>query len=911
MAKVDIVSVGKGVGRLGGELGGQAGTLSDCVGGRVSGGVLRPVQRPETVAEGMTARLLLTHTSGGVKRYIGADADGLLWWTEDGSPHRIQTGDGFDAGSVTDTAVTGNTVILLSGGRPWYFLLKNGEYKPLGDRIPMPSVRFALHSVHPDSGESSIRWSSVLQGEYDTQTRTVPLSLAVTSSDKTVLDWGGKPFPQWLSGDGNVVPYDWNEGLEPEAWCDLVLGLYASNLEKVRKKKGFANPFFLRYALRLFDGSYAYVSQPILMIPSKEENTVYCDSTGEFFAAALDSGCAPICYTCYSMLYYKDESDYEGWRDIVEGIDVFVTRSADLHEADSLWAERVWNKSDSRGAAAMDSYKMYDGQVSARTDIYVRDEHAETSGWDRFEAPYFHLLKRKSWDKVMKELVDGSVFRKIAELPVQALNSWQPVAPLMDDHVLETLDTQTMLSDEDYHGWSNLWAEGLYTYNGRLHLWGLKRDFWDGFTVMSNVDYYQVTGGWPTGEAAARLQQLYTQIETEDGTKTVKAVTWSREALGECWLYYPDPRAKKLLVYGPDGQLYLERTLKEHPTLNGAYWAGEPAKQPYHAVTQREAPEVDSSPETLYSQIAQSEAGNPWVIGAGGYHKVGHGDVIGMSTSTHALSDGEEHGTHPLLVFTTDGIWALAVNADGSYKSASVLSREVCSDRRSIVEVDDSVFFASAKGLMRIAGNRVTNASAALDGRVPSGWGIPDGGFPVWLRGARIAYDYRDRLLWIFREDEEWSWLYDMEGGTWSRAELGGWKDAVRDYPDTLLVGGGGEDGWTVESLLRRCDPSQDTGSYDMRVVTRAMNLGSVLNLKSVRWVRHLADTGGRLRMEAWGSDDLRYWCRLGTLRGKAWRWYRLVSEVKGMQALDSYAGMAVSSEERRRTGDTFESADE
>ncbi len=82
-------------------------------------------------------------------------------------------------------------------------------------------------------------------------------------------------------------------------------------------------------------------------------------------------------------------------------------------------------------------------------------------------------------------------------------------------------------------------------------------------------------------------------------------------------------------------------------------------------------------------------------------HRIGNGEIIGMACLSQALSQ-DQFGPQPLLVFTTDGIWALGVNTDGTgaYSTITPFSREVCTNSESICELDGAVMFVSDKGLM-------------------------------------------------------------------------------------------------------------------------------------------------------------------------------------------------------------------
>ena len=97
-------------------------------------------------------------------------------------------------------------------------------------------------------------------------------------------------------------------------------------------------------------------------------------------------------------------------------------------------------------------------------------------------------------------------------------------------------------------------------------------------------------------------------------------------------------------MIGGEIRLILDADLKEHPGLNGAYYfAGftPSTDEPTGTVIDHIPTLPAVEPELLYNNIIQSEVNNPWVFLAEGYHTVGTGRIIGLSTITQALSEGQ------------------------------------------------------------------------------------------------------------------------------------------------------------------------------------------------------------------------------------------------------------------------------
>jgi hypothetical protein len=81
--------------------------------------------------------------------------------------------------------------------------------------------------------------------------------------------------------------------------------------------------------------------------------------------------------------------------------------------------------------------------------------------------------------------------------------------------------------------------------------------------------------------------------------------------------------------------------------------------------------------------------------------RVGSGKIIGLARLPIAMSQ-DTYGQHPLLVFTTEGIFSLEVDKTGNvaYSTFNMFSNEVCVNPNSICELSGAVLFASNKGLM-------------------------------------------------------------------------------------------------------------------------------------------------------------------------------------------------------------------
>ena len=371
------------------------------------------------------------------------------------------------------------------------------------------------------------------------------------------------------------------------------------------------------------------------------------------------------------------------------------------------------------------------------------------------------------------------------------------------------------------------------------------------------------------------------------------------------WLYYPDPNATEMIIMktsGDEGGSGIKVKLAPHPSLNGAYsFASLPVYG--HVVSGSETePAVDATAhETLNSQIFTSVVNNPFVFESNGDNTVGTGKILGIVANTEAVSQGQ-FGQYPLLVFTDEGIYAMSVNAEGLYSSVHPISREVCNNAASITPTDKVVYFTSEKGLMATSGGEADCVSEQLSGG--KNRGLPENFLPFrkFINNCMIAYDYNASLLRIFSKSTNYHYIYNMVEKNFAIAQnyAGGkifCRNVANNYPDSLIQ----FDDSQVYSLTGIPLEEDDENTYDGLFTTRPLKLGGSMILKSLRAIKHLADTDdGKISLEVYGSNDCKHWCKLESLKGKPWKYFKFAYALNGFKANDSFAGSIVVIQNRR-----------
>ncbi len=171
-------------------------------------------------------------------------------------------------------------------------------------------------------------------------------------------------------------------------------------------------------------------------------------------------------------------------------------------------------------------------------------------------------------------------------------------------------------------------------------------------------------------------------------------------------------------------------SLQSNKTSNMSYYIGEPIEfdnfESYNVHKESKAGEqyekLGGSKETIVERDGNtfkvSKTNSPLVFPYEQTYMVGFGKILAFSSNAVALSQGQ-FGTYPLVVFTTEGIFAMQVDTSGvgSYLNNAPLSREVCNNPDAIAQTDAGIYFSTEKGLMLLSGSDTTLTSENINGQ--------------------------------------------------------------------------------------------------------------------------------------------------------------------------------------------------
>lgn len=701
-----------GISLDGDEIAAPSGSLSLCAGAEPKAQALRPsVLQGTTVVSQASDRLVFVHVTTAYRHLILADHDQLYWADE-------TTGISIDlcvisAADLTKLVVKaiGNTLIIIDDHAVHYAVWKaaDSDYTYLGTSIPFVEMQFAPTSDYLD-GRASFYHSSFAGNAMD-----------------DYFEISGSKFNVRSGRQAEISEHVWAA---------------VNRISSRAADAGiFSAPFFVRYAYRLFDGSSYTLQSPPVFIPVCMPDHVRVSTSNclwqplgnkeitnlgpsDYFSGLpdgyiVDAEGSPVTEFPDDRLHFFYQFNFlrltkarldeealarlktltEDWADIVKSIDIFISTPVTCL----------------KNGAKITSFPAAAHTNTAYLGHYIKTDYAGIS-YGKNKRFADADLPSLSLEAYLDKAKSTAAFFRYASIPVtedlyadtvadEGLLSFTP-----DNNAVADTAAQTQLPD-DYKSHNVLLPDasaehGAYTYNQRLHLYGLQERLFHGFS--QSLKPYDLTT--PTFE----YQRIVVSIQTDQGLRhVVREVSgsFSDVSVRTTFFFYPDQRATRMTFVGDGFNAMRYVRLQACPLINGACSFGSSLA----TATAFSVPSDADDLVSLGSKIYTSEFANPFVFPAESINTVGAGHVIGVAAATRALSQGQV-GDHDLIAFCSDGIYALKVSSTGTYSAVHNISSEVCTNPLSILQSAQSIVFSTRRSLNRLVESDVASLSASIDG---------------------------------------------------------------------------------------------------------------------------------------------------------------------------------------------------
>lgn len=900
------------------------GELSECINLEVHNGEITPSVMPEvafTLSEG--DKLLFVHKSGNYKNFIIQRGSNLCWFPDE-DKDSVST-----IGEITPKSIhsVGNTLVVLSENSMEYILFKSGNYKRIGSKPPFCSISFGLNGIY----------------EFRISSFTIEGSGAASTIDTSGFITGLETYFK----DGTIpedVSFSWmKDRIETEEYVSPLdeqyvnkmtecgMGMINDLISDNTKLGRFTNSFYVRYAYRMYDGSHYMHSAPILM-PVSTFGPVLSPTYIEEKEADHTIGMEllmPSASLDYKVVGFYDEEGSEvtpelilDWEDIVKGVDIFVSKPVYAHKQDGF----VWGytgKTDemlySLAFPGKNNVITADNIGNLLKDIYKNNTYSDIN----INKDVIFTVEKDS--EYLSKIEDTSLFYKVSEfnsvnyLSSSLLNDFRLPVDIEDD-VLTTLEQQEVLED-DYDSHNKIIPSFAHVYNGRLNISGIRTKVFSGYPMESMVPY--------TYDPDSTNHFWYIQTLLEMEGREITVVSESNVKLHEkpAFIYYPNSKAKEFTLNRYNGTsgdpgfttlTYYTAIFgaSPHKLLNGSYYLSSTfgIGDSYTLITSSGSPQPSGDPYISYpNKIYTSEVNNPFFFSLSGRNSIGTGEIIAITSNTKAISPGQ-FGEYPLIVFSSDGVWAMQTGEEGLYYSVHPISKDICINPN-VLQTDGPVLFATENGLHSIISDNVENISLHIKGR-PEQVNIPsvderfsalslaatdNSTFNEFIADAVFSFDYINRRVLISNPEKAFAYVLSMDSGMYSKLVLLNGDSpvvlgkAINAYPEVFMQSGNDIYGFVS-------DKDNPENIYQGIMITRPLVFSDPLAMKSVsdlRLIYHKTKQQTSCKYAMLVSNDGRTWVQRSSLRGRSFKYFRF-AVYASLSDTDAFQGMSIMYDYRR-----------
>lgn len=658
--------------------------------------------------------------------------------------------------------------------------------------------------------------------------------------------------------------------------------------EQATNKDKFIYPFFIRYALRLSDGSHARISEPILMIPNSGYAPFISFNEGDkklyLYAFIADLQCLFL------------NSIEEKWKDIVSGVDVFVSeqvypynQGANFDAQKNLFSYALISKANNINQVKGTSYGYVDLPDEYYNHYYGRaKQDLYDVAKDVFNFGDFNV--RVNWQIIKIAPVENTKekLENISQFYLAHSFDFDEIKKGVDDTGFENYTTIKLkegtlsslvvrhpLSDDDQLSNCAFLNAHLTTYNQRLHLFDYNLQHAKP-TVPSrqNGQIYRY-------DSYGELYKLQVFIRTAQGERIVECDADEGDynfSTDTTWFFYPHNGAYRAVLYfkGTDNKTNIASlNLKQHPILNGAYWMADTIDG---SMTITSVVDSDNAVCAQVDDIShypnavlQSNVATPFLFPSSLMTSLGVQKISALSSAAKALSQGQ-FGQFPLYAFTSEGVWALEVSSTGTYTAKQPITRDVCRNSNAVTQLDSAVIFPTDRGIMLLSGSQVQCISEAINSEYPfdvrklpgfeklhnmlnhkpsTDKCLPTLPFSEFLKQCQMIYDYVHQRIIVYAPNITYAYVLSLKTKQWGMM-FSNITSHLNAYPEALAVDAN-------NNVLNFS--VQNAEAVKCLYVTRPLKLEAANVLKTIdTLIQRGMFSKGNVSTVLYGSRDLQNW---------------------------------------------------
>lgn len=458
---------------------------------------------------------------------------------------------------------------------------------------------------------------------------------------------------------------------------------------------------------------------------------------------------------------------------------------------------------------------------------------------------------------------------------------------------------------------SDLGGKCAITYNNRLHVGNVKEGY--NVDLISNITPNR-----------ANVEELKTE-----GIVRVKASNkefWCKvDDLGARLYYFvcvPILNVSEIRFYLKTGtSLFEKSTVNLHSSETTAfsfYVAGEGKENvpqfalPWEKSSEEEWNNIVSKYENYktntnalpYSSVVKvSEAENPLIFPAKNSVQVGSSIINALAANTRPISEGQ-FGDAPLYAFTDEGVWVLMLGEEGTYIARQPANRDICSNPKGILQIDDAVLFPTERGIMMQRGRESECITDVLDdypfdflsiyshstkdktypNKLLALGNIRESDvkyvrFRKYLEEADMIYDYYDSRIIVFNPNYTYAYVYSLKSKMWGTMH-NVFNKRVNIYPESYATDKAGN---ILDVYVK--EPTENIPFF---LCSRPLTLGQDVYKTMFDCITRgyfSSIQAGKCGTVLFGSNDLTNWYYVGSsanmylrnLVGSPYKYFRIV----------------------------------
>lgn len=470
-------------------------------------GALKPVSAPKLLLQlGENKKVIYIHKTISFSNYIIQDIKTFELYVLNANEKLFERAVSLGAyRSLSHVNAIGNTLLLFTEEYIIYFLWKQGQYVMLGNHVPNLQLSFGL--------------------------RGKPRAYSLSDESHSTFNVNFERI------DESRLYEVWTEDNQKKITSQIMAKVNKFLADQTIKEGRFALPFFVRYALRLYDGSLVCHSAPILMNPSTKTAPVVFWNRVSGKEGYTEAECDIMLVSAgidYQLLPDGENSHLRmnDWKDIIKSVDVFISKPIYTYDqSGNCKSFADTDNLDTKFIGALDISRFSDEMTIERAgliNVPVRKRAEDTAllpisvnGTDltsgtpggrenplgkyyvewKYSKLYTLFFSKDSTypkttislpehtdDKNREMLENVQNFYFLKSISINELSTSERKDIVVNKEYLQSLTTRETMTD-DYLSHDRITAKYSQTYNGRINLSGIRRELFQGFMAGSMFSY--------------------------------------------------------------------------------------------------------------------------------------------------------------------------------------------------------------------------------------------------------------------------------------------------------------------------------------------------------------------------------------------------------------------------------------